>query len=195
MVPPAPGRFSTSTAWPSCALSFSATVRAMMSVALPGVNGTIACTGFDGHACAQAAACALLSAIAANHLPTAAIVVPPRRIISRLKSAPFQYTRSATLDEACDLLARHGDEAKLLAGGQSLVPMMAMRLLRPAWLVDINEIAALKFVAIEDDGVRTGACTRQVVPERDAALAARVPLIRQALGFVGHVQTRNRGTL
>jgi CO/xanthine dehydrogenase FAD-binding subunit len=93
------------------------------------------------------------------------------------------------------LLARHGDEAKLLAGGQSLVPMMAMRLLRPAWLVDINEIAALKFVAIEDDRVRIGACTRQVVLERDAALAARVPLIRQALAFVGHVQTRNRGTL
>jgi CO/xanthine dehydrogenase FAD-binding subunit len=93
------------------------------------------------------------------------------------------------------LLARHGDEAKLLAGGQSLVPMMAMRLLRPAWLIDINEIPASKFVTLEEDRVRIGACTRQVVLEKDDALAARVPLIRQGLAFVGHVQTRNRGTL
>lgn len=93
------------------------------------------------------------------------------------------------------MLARHGDEAKLLAGGQSLVPMMAMRLLRPAWLVDINEIAALRFVSFEKNHCRIGACTRQSVLERDAALAARVPLIRQALAFVGHVQTRNRGTM
>lgn len=116
-------------------------------------------------------------------------------MIFALKSPPFQYTRSATLDEACDSLARHGEDAKLLAGGQSLVPMMAMRLLRPAWLVDINEIQALRFVAPERDCVRIGACTRQAALERDDALAARVPLIRQALTFVGHVQTRNRGTL
>jgi CO/xanthine dehydrogenase FAD-binding subunit len=97
--------------------------------------------------------------------------------------------------EACDLLARHGDEAKLLAGGQSLVPMMAMRLLRPAWLVDINQIAVLKFISFEKEHCRIGACTRQVVLERDDALAARVPLLRQALPWVGHVQTRNRGTI
>ena len=60
-----------------------------------------------------------------------------------MKSAAFEYTRATSLGEACELLARHGEGAKLLAGGQSLVPMMAMRLLRPAWLVDINEIAAL----------------------------------------------------
>lgn len=112
-----------------------------------------------------------------------------------MKSAPFQYTRTASVGEACDLLARHGDDAKLLAGGQSLVPMMAMRLLRPAWLVDINEIAALKHVSFDQDHCRIGAGTRQVVLERDAALAERVPLLRQALAFVGHVQTRNRGTL
>jgi CO/xanthine dehydrogenase FAD-binding subunit len=112
-----------------------------------------------------------------------------------MKSAPFEYARAATLAEACALLARHGDSAKVLAGGQSLVPMMAMRLLRPAWLVDVNEIAALKFVAVEKDMARTGACARQCVVERDAALAARVPLIRQALAWVGHVQTRNRGTV
>ncbi len=112
-----------------------------------------------------------------------------------MKAAPFEYARAASVAEACELLARHGDGAKLLAGGQSLVPMMAMRLVRPAWLIDINEIAALKFVAVEKDVARTGACARQCAVERDPALAARVPLLAQALAWVGHVQTRNRGTL
>ena len=112
-----------------------------------------------------------------------------------MKAAPFEYTRAASVVEACALLARHGDGAKLLAGGQSLVPMMAMRLARPAWLIDINEIAALKFVAVEKDLARTGACTRQCAVALDDALAARVSLLRQALAWVGHVQTRNRGTV
>jgi CO/xanthine dehydrogenase FAD-binding subunit len=112
-----------------------------------------------------------------------------------LKAAPFEYARAASLAEACALLATHGDSARILAGGQSLVPMMAMRLVRPAWLVDINEIAALKFVKIESDAVRTGACARQCIVERDDSIAARVPLLRQALAWVGHVQTRNRGTV
>src|SRR5262245_50335569 len=73
--------------------------------------------------------------------------------------------------------------------------MMAMRLLRPAWLVDINEIAALKFIKADRDAARIGACTRQCAVERDDALAAKVPLLRQALAWVGHVQTRNRGTV
>ena len=111
-----------------------------------------------------------------------------------MKSAPFDYARAASLAEACELLARH-DDAKLIAGGQSLVPMMAMRLVRPAFLVDINEVAALKFVKPEKDAVRIGACTRQCTVERDDALAAKVPLLRQALAWVGHVQTRNRGTV
>src|SRR2546422_92634 len=73
--------------------------------------------------------------------------------------------------------------------------MMAMRLVRPAWLIDINEIAELKFVSLEKDAARTGACARQCVVERDPALAARVPLLAQALAWVGHAQTRNRGTV
>jgi len=112
-----------------------------------------------------------------------------------LKAASFEYCRAASVAEVCALLATHGESAKLLAGGQSLVPMMAMRLVRPGWLVDINEIAVLKFVAVEKDVARTGACTRQCVVERDEALAARVPLLRQALKWVGHIQTRNRGTV
>jgi CO/xanthine dehydrogenase FAD-binding subunit len=111
-----------------------------------------------------------------------------------LKSPPFEYARAGSIEEACALLSQHGDDAKLIAGGQSLVPMMAFRLLRPAWLIDINEIAALKFVMLEADAVRMGACTQQRDIERDDALSARVPLLRQALAFVGHVQTRNRGT-
>ncbi len=112
-----------------------------------------------------------------------------------MKAPPFEYARAASIDEACALLAQHGDAAKLLAGGQSLVPMMAMRLLRPAWLVDINEIAALKRIAVDENGARTAACARQVDIERDAALGARVPLLGRALAWVGHVQTRNRGTV
>jgi CO/xanthine dehydrogenase FAD-binding subunit len=112
-----------------------------------------------------------------------------------LKAAPFEYVRAGSIAAACELLRQAGDAIKLIAGGQSLVPMMAMRLARPGRLVDINEIAALKFVALGPDVVRIGACTRQCVIERDDALAARVPLLRQALAWVGHVQTRNRGTI
>ena len=112
-----------------------------------------------------------------------------------MKAAPFEYSRAASVAEACELLARHGGDAKLVAGGQSLVPMMAMRLVRPSRLVDINEITALKFIEVGKDGARTGAATRQCVVERDELLAARVPLLRQALAWVGHVQTRNRGTV
>jgi len=112
-----------------------------------------------------------------------------------LKAAAFDYVRAGSVAEACELLRQDGDAIKLIAGGQSLVPMMAMRLARPGRLIDINEIAALKFVALEPDAVRIGACTRQRVIERDDSLAARVPLLRQALVWVGHVQTRNRGTV
>jgi len=112
-----------------------------------------------------------------------------------LKAAPFDYVRAASVAEACALLRAHGDDAKLIAGGQSLVPMMAMRLTRPAQLIDINEIVALKFVALDADVARTGACTRQCVIERDLSLAVRLPLLRQALTWVGHSQTRNRGTV
>lgn len=112
-----------------------------------------------------------------------------------MKAAPFSYVRAGSIAEACEWLRNDGPDAKLIAGGQSLVPMMAMRLARPRRLVDINEIPALKFVAAEPDAVRIGACTRQCVVERDNALAARVPLLRQALSWVGHVQTRNRGTV
>ena len=112
-----------------------------------------------------------------------------------MKAPPFDYVRAASISEACELLRADGEDIKLLAGGQSLIPMMAMRLTRPSRLVDINEIGALKFIILEDDLARIGACTRQCVVARDDALAARVPLLRRALEWVGHTQTRNRGTL
>ncbi len=112
-----------------------------------------------------------------------------------MKPAPFDYVRAVSLADACERLRRDGEDVRLIAGGQSLVPMMAMRLTRPRRLVDINEIPALRFVAVEADVVRTGACTRHCIIERDDSLAAQVPLLRQALAWVGHAQIRNRGTV
>jgi CO/xanthine dehydrogenase FAD-binding subunit len=112
-----------------------------------------------------------------------------------MKAAPFDYKRADSLSEALDLLAEHGGEAKLIAGGQSLVPMMAMRLARPAVLVDINRLTSLKTVTAESGLVRMGACVRQRDIENSAALCASLPLVQQALHWVGHQQTRNRGTV
>ena len=112
-----------------------------------------------------------------------------------MKSAAFEYARAASVSEVCEWLREDGENTKLIAGGQSLVPMMAMRLTRPARLININEIDALKFIRVEKAVARTGACTRQCVVAADAALDRAVPLLRQALAWVGHVQTRNRGTI
>ena len=112
-----------------------------------------------------------------------------------MKAASFDYVRAASVAEACEMLRQDGDDVKLIAGGQSLMPMMAMRLTRPSRLIDIDQIGALKFIAFGENVARTGACTRQSAIARDEALAAHVPLLRKALAWVGHVQTRNRGTV
>ena len=112
-----------------------------------------------------------------------------------MKAAPFEYYRASSIEDACRALASHGDDAKLIAGGQSLVPMMAMRLVRPAWLVDIDHLEALRTVASSAASVRIGAGLRQATAERDEVLSEAVPLMRKALGWVGHIQTRNRGTI
>ncbi|GAA4329590.1 xanthine dehydrogenase family protein subunit M [Pigmentiphaga soli] len=112
-----------------------------------------------------------------------------------MKAAPFEYERAESVEHACELLERHGFDAKLLAGGQSLVPMMAMRLARPAVLVDINRLQELKAIEDRGDAIAMGAGARQQAVKDDDALAARVPLLRHALHWVGHVQTRNRGTV
>jgi len=111
-----------------------------------------------------------------------------------MKAAPFSYSRPADVDEACALLAAD-DGARLIAGGQSLVPMMAMRLARPTHLIDINRIASLSYVREDKAAVAIGACTRQCVLERDSVVTKRLPLLARAIPFIGHAATRARGTI
>jgi CO/xanthine dehydrogenase FAD-binding subunit len=111
-----------------------------------------------------------------------------------MKSAPFEYFRVANVDEACAMLASD-ESARVIAGGQTLVPMMAMRLARPALLIDISRIAALSFVRPDGDAVSIGATTRQSLLERDALIAAKLPLLSRAIPFIGHAATRARGTV
>ena len=111
-----------------------------------------------------------------------------------MKAAPFEYSRPADIDEACALLAAD-DSARIIAGGQTLVPMMAMRLARPTRIVDINRIADLSYIRDEDDAVAIGATTRQCLVEHDALVAARLPLLARAIPWIGHDATRARGTI
>ena len=112
-----------------------------------------------------------------------------------MKPAPFRYHAPESLDEALELLAEHGEEAKVLAGGQSLVPTLNFRLARPAVLVDLNRIAALAYVEAESDGgLRVGAMTRQRAVERSPLVMERAPLVAETMPFVAHPQIRNRGT-
>jgi carbon-monoxide dehydrogenase medium subunit len=112
-----------------------------------------------------------------------------------MKPAQFEYFCPRTVDEATELLAQHGDEAKVLAGGQSLVPLMNMRLARPAIVIDINRIDALAYLHEGDGALRVGALTRQRTAERSPVVARRCPILRDALRLVGHAQIRNRGTI
>jgi len=111
-----------------------------------------------------------------------------------MKAAPFEYSRPATIDEVCALLAADED-ARIIAGGQTLVPMMAMRLARPARLIDIARIAALSFISEHDGDLAIGAATRQCVVERDPVVATKTPLLAAAIPWVGHTATRARGTI
>jgi CO/xanthine dehydrogenase FAD-binding subunit len=111
-----------------------------------------------------------------------------------MKPAPFEYSRPAHVDEACALLA--ADEgARLVAGGQTLVPLMAMRLARPTRLVDIVRIPGLAYVRSEGDEIEIGATTRQHVVESDLIVRAKLPLLAKVMPYVGHGATRARGTI
>ena len=113
-----------------------------------------------------------------------------------MKPAAFEYAAPAALAEALALKAEHGDEAKFLAGGQSLVPAMNFRLAQAALLVDLNGLAELDFIRLDEGGeLRLGAMTRQRRLERDALVAGRAPLLHEAMPWVAHPQIRNRGTL
>jgi CO/xanthine dehydrogenase FAD-binding subunit len=111
-----------------------------------------------------------------------------------MKPAPFDYVRPDTLAEACALLA--GDEdARVIAGGQTLVPMLAMRLARPARLIDILRLPELAGIREAAGAVIVGATTRQAQAERDPVIRASVPMLARVLPWVGHPPTRNRGTV
>ena len=111
-----------------------------------------------------------------------------------MKPAPFAYVAPRGLAEALTLVREHGAEGKVLAGGQSLVPLLAMRLARPAVLIDLNRVSRLDYIR---DGreVRIGAMTRQRAAELSPLVRRRLPLLVEALGYVGHPQIRNRGTI
>jgi len=111
-----------------------------------------------------------------------------------MKAAPFEYSRVTDVDEACAMLS-DDENARVIAGGQTLVPMMAMRLARPSRLIDINHIAALSYIRADGDAVSIGATTRQCVIERDVLVKNKLLLLARAVSFVGHTATRARGTI
>ena len=120
-------------------------------------------------------------------------------ILPGLKPAPFDYLAPRSLDEALAALAQArapaDGETKLLAGGQSLVPLLNFRLATPRRLVDLNRVPGLSYIREQDGGFAIGAMTRQSAVERDARLAAGVPLLGEAMPWVGHLAIRSRGTL
>ena len=112
-----------------------------------------------------------------------------------MKPAAFDYYNPTSLSEAMDLLARFGDAARPLAGGQSLVPLMNLRLVRPSHLIDLNGIDELKYLKVDNGELQIGATTRQRQLERFDGVKNGWPLLREATSYVGHIQIRNRGTV
>ena len=112
-----------------------------------------------------------------------------------MKPAKFEYHAPASVDEALAILGRYDGEARVLAGGQSLVPMMNFRLATPKAIIDLNRIAGLSYIEEDGEVVRIGSMTRQRRLEFDPRVAAKLPLLREALRWVGHLPTRSRGTI
>lgn len=111
-----------------------------------------------------------------------------------MKPAPFEYHAPTSLEQALGLKNQFGDEAKILAGGQSLVPAMNFRVVQPSLLVDLNRVAELSYIR-EEDVIRVGAMTRERHLEFDPSIAKRTPLLSEAVPFIAHPQIRNRGTI
>jgi carbon-monoxide dehydrogenase medium subunit len=109
--------------------------------------------------------------------------------------AAFDYAAPSSLDEAIGLLQQHGDEAKLLAGGHSLLPLMKLRLAVPGLLVDLGRISDLAYIRDQGDHVAIGAMTTHFTLESSALLKQRLPLLSEAAGLIGDMQVRNRGTI
>jgi carbon-monoxide dehydrogenase medium subunit len=107
----------------------------------------------------------------------------------------FDYLKPNSVSEAIALLRQHGDDAKLLAGGQSLVPMMKLRVARPRFLIDIHRIDELDYIREDSGQIRIGAMTRHIQIEESAVIRERIPMLAEAASEIGDVQVRNRGTL
>ena len=111
-----------------------------------------------------------------------------------MKPAPFDYHAPGSLAEALELLSRYGDDAKVLAGGQSLVPAMNFRLAQPSVLVDCNRLGELAYIRPSAEGLGIGAMTRQRAVEKSAEVRGQAPLVAQTMPWIAHPQIRNRGT-
>ncbi len=109
--------------------------------------------------------------------------------------AVFEYLKPSSISEAITLLQQHGEDAKLLAGGQSLVPMMKLRIARPRYLIDIHRISDLNYIREQASQIRCGAMTRHVQIEESELIRDRVPMLCEAASAIGDAQVRNRGTL
>ncbi|MBI2202226.1 MAG: xanthine dehydrogenase family protein subunit M [Armatimonadetes bacterium] len=112
-----------------------------------------------------------------------------------MKPAPFRYAAPDTVAETLGLLRSYGQDGKLLAGGQSLVPLLNMRLARPSVIIDLNRILELSYIKEDNGEIAVGAMTRQREAELSPLIRRRLPLLAEALGVVGHPQIRNRGTI
>jgi carbon-monoxide dehydrogenase medium subunit len=112
-----------------------------------------------------------------------------------MKASAFAYARATSVGNALDLLHEHGERAKVLSGGQSLMPAMNLRLISPELIVDIGELTELRGIVVTDDTLRIGALTRHVDLARSGETAAHAPLLGQAIAHVAHPAIRNRGTL
>lgn len=112
-----------------------------------------------------------------------------------MKPAPFEYHAPDSLEQVLDLMSASAEEAKLLAGGQSLVPAMNFRIVQPGVLIDLNRVPELSYICEEGNLIRIGAMARERHLEFDASIASRVPLLAEAVPFIAHPQIRNRGTL
>jgi CO/xanthine dehydrogenase FAD-binding subunit len=112
-----------------------------------------------------------------------------------MKPAPFEYLAPDSLQAALEIMAEKGEEAKVLAGGQSLLPAMNFRLVQPSLLVDLNRVSELDYIVSGSGSLRIGAMTRQRKVELDPQVAGHAPLVHEAMPYIAHVQIRNRGTI
>ena len=112
-----------------------------------------------------------------------------------MKPAPFEYHVPDSIEQALDLMSQHADEAKILAGGQSLVSAMNFRVVQPSVVIDLNRVAELSYIHEEGDVIRVGAMARERHLEFDSSIAKCTPLLTEAMPYIAHPQIRNRGTI